>query len=195
MRRSIGFTNTEVLMFSGDTCSDQHIHVKSNGWDDDTAALQLLTHLEGDVLSVALLVPETQRATRSGLVGALNYHYRSPGRMADCRRKFERAVRRDGEDPSIFTTELETLAIRAFGDMGQSARICMVRDRFVTGHLDCDLRRHFDSVPRIRRFGRLWTDVGCKRATRMRMIAMMRSFTGNRSTFTGWSNGLSQLPW
>ena len=61
-----------------DTCWDQHRHVfdvivKSNGWDDETATLQLLVHWEGggDALSVALLVPETQRDTRSGLVDAL----------------------------------------------------------------------------------------------------------------------------
>ena len=40
-----------------------------------------------------------------------------------------------------------TLAIRAFGDVGPSAWIQMVRDRFVTGHRDYDLRRHLDSVP------------------------------------------------
>ena len=66
----------QSVRFSGDTCWDQHRQVfdgivKSNGWDDDTATLQLLAHLEGDALSVALLVPEKQRATRSGLVGAL----------------------------------------------------------------------------------------------------------------------------
>ena len=96
--------------------------VKSNVWDDDTVALQLLAHLEGDVLNVALLVPETQRATRSGLVGALNDHYGLPGRLADYRRKFERTVCSDGEDPSIFAIELEPLAVRAFGDMGPGAR-------------------------------------------------------------------------
>ena len=31
----------------------------SNGWDDVTAALQLLSHLDGDALNVALLVPES----------------------------------------------------------------------------------------------------------------------------------------
>ena len=31
--------------------------VLSNGWDDATASLQLLSHLEGDALNVALLVP------------------------------------------------------------------------------------------------------------------------------------------
>ena len=35
--------------------------VRSNGWDDVTAALQLLSHLDGDALNVALLVPESQR--------------------------------------------------------------------------------------------------------------------------------------
>ena len=29
---------------------------QSNGWDDATTALQLLSHLEGDVFNVALLV-------------------------------------------------------------------------------------------------------------------------------------------
>ena len=33
----------------------------SNGWDDVTAALQLLSHLDGDALNVALLVPESRR--------------------------------------------------------------------------------------------------------------------------------------
>ena len=95
-------------------------------------------------MNVTLLVPETQRATRSGLVGTLNVHYGSPGRLADYRRKFERTVRRDGEDPSIFAIELGTLAFRAFGDMGPSARVRMIWDRFVTGHWASDLRRHAD---------------------------------------------------
>ena len=34
-------------------------------------ALQLLSHLEGDALNVALLVTEAQRATQIGLVSAL----------------------------------------------------------------------------------------------------------------------------
>ena len=47
--------------FNGDTCWDQNKQVfdaivKSNGWDDETAALQLLAHLEGHALNVALLV-------------------------------------------------------------------------------------------------------------------------------------------
>ena len=67
--------------------------VQSNGWDDDTAALQLLSHLEGDALNVALLVPETQRGTCVGLVGALTAHYGSPGRLADYRRQFEKTTR------------------------------------------------------------------------------------------------------
>ena len=35
--------------------------VRSNGWDNVTAALQLLSHLDGDALNVAVLVPESQR--------------------------------------------------------------------------------------------------------------------------------------
>ena len=55
--------------------------VRSNGWDDATAALQLFSHLEGDALNVALLVPESRRASQVGLVGALTAHYGSPGRI------------------------------------------------------------------------------------------------------------------
>ena len=90
---------------------------------DWTADLQLLSHLEGDTLNVALLVPESKRATRAGLVGALSAHYGSPGRLADFRRQFEKMTRAVGEDPSIFVTILETLAIKAFGDMGQTSRL------------------------------------------------------------------------
>ena len=46
----------------------------------------------GDALNVTLLVPETQRAMRSGLVGALNDHYESPGRLPDYQRNSERTV-------------------------------------------------------------------------------------------------------
>ena len=50
------------------------------------------------------------------------------------------------QDPSIFATALETLAIKAFGDMGQTARLRITRDRIIAGHASCELRRHLDSV-------------------------------------------------
>ena len=61
--RSATFTTTEVPKFRGATSWDQYRQVfdaivRSNGWDDDTVALQLLSHLEGDMLNVTLLVPE-----------------------------------------------------------------------------------------------------------------------------------------
>ena len=56
---------------------------QSNGWDDATAALQLLSHLEGDALNVGLLVLEARRTMRPGLVGALTERYGSPGWLAE----------------------------------------------------------------------------------------------------------------
>ena len=55
------FMNTEVPKFRGNTCWNQHRQVfdaiiKSNGWNDDTAALQQITHLEGDALNVGCLI-------------------------------------------------------------------------------------------------------------------------------------------
>ena len=84
--------------------------------------------------------------SRSGLVDALTAHYGSPGRLADYRRQFERTTRTIGEDPSIFATALETLAVKAFGDMGQRARLRLIRDICIAGHSNHDLRRHLDSV-------------------------------------------------
>ena len=55
--------------------------VLSNGWDDATAALQLLSHLLGDALKVALLVPMARRTSRKGLVDALSVHYGLPDRL------------------------------------------------------------------------------------------------------------------
>ena len=121
--------------------------MRSNGWDNDTSELQLFSHLEGDVLNVALLVPLSRRLSRTGLVSALSAHYGSPGRLADYRRQFEKTTRTAGEDPSIFATALETLAVKAFGDMGQTARLQLIRDRFIAGHGSCELWRHLDSVP------------------------------------------------
>ena len=96
---------------------------------------------------MVLLVPLSRRLSRTGLVGALSAHYGSPGRLADYRRQFEKTTRTAGEDPSIFATALETLAVKALGDMGQTARLRLIRDRFIAGHSSCELRRHLDSVP------------------------------------------------
>ena len=93
-------------------------NVSYNGWDGVTAALQLLSHLEGDALNVALLVPAPRWVLPGSLVDALTEHYSSPGRLADYRRRFERVSR--VPDPSVFAVELETLAMRAFGVCGWS---------------------------------------------------------------------------
>ena len=135
--RQVAFTTTKVPRFDGTTSWEQYRQVfdaiiRSNGWDNDTAALQLFSHLEGDALNVANLVPLSRRLSRTGLVDALRAHYGSPGRLADYRRQFERTTRAVGEDPAIFTTALETLAVKAFGDMGQTARLRLIRDRFIT---------------------------------------------------------------
>ena len=121
--------------------------VRSNGWDNDTAALQLFSHLEGDALNVVYLVSLVRRLSRSGLVDALTAHYGSPGRLADYRRQFERTIRTIGEDLANFATALKMLAVKAFGDMGQTAQQQLIRDRFITGHNSCDLRQHLDSAP------------------------------------------------
>ena len=121
--------------------------MRSNGWDNDTASLQLFSHLEGDALNVVHLVPLARRLSRSGLVDALAAHYGSPGRLADYRRQFEKTTRTVGEDLARFATALETLAVKAFGDMGRTTQLRLIRDRFIAGHGNCDLRRHLYSVP------------------------------------------------
>ena len=150
--RQVAFMMTKVPRFDGTTSWEQYRQVFdaivwSNGWDNDTAALQLFSHLEGDALNVVHLVPLSHRLSRTGLVDALAAHYGSPGRLADYRRLFERTTRTVGEDPAIFATALETLAVKAFGSMGQTARLRLIRDRFIAGHSSCELRRHLDSVP------------------------------------------------
>ena len=56
------------------------------------------------MLNVAHWVLLTRRLSRSGLVDAV------------------------GEDPAIFATALETLAVKAFGDMGWTAQLRLIRD-------------------------------------------------------------------
>ena len=62
--------------FGGSTSWQQYRQVfdtivLSNGWDDATAVLQLLSHLEGDELNVALLVPMSHRTSRKGSGGRI----------------------------------------------------------------------------------------------------------------------------
>ena len=88
--RQAAFTMTKVPRFDGTPSWEQYKQVfdaivRLNGWDNDTAALQLFSHLEGGALNVALLVSLSRRLSRTGLVGALSAHYGSPGRLADYR--------------------------------------------------------------------------------------------------------------
>ena len=120
---------------------------KSNGWTDETAALELFAHLDGEALNVALLMPEGERENWEGLSQGLSEYYNLPGRLGVFRRQFESATRRTGMDPATFATELEILVVRGFGDMGKCRRNWMVRDRFIAAQRSCGLRRHLDSVP------------------------------------------------
>ena len=134
------FKNAAVPRFDGDGCCQQHLQIlyaiaKSNGWTDETVALQLFAHLEGEALNVALLMLEGEHANREGLSQGLSNYYNSPGRLAVFRRKFGSVTRRTG------------VAVRGFRDMGTCARNWMVRDRFIAYQRSCGLRRHLDSVP------------------------------------------------
>ena len=88
-----------------------------------------MIQLQGDALNVAHLVPLSRWLSRSGLVDALKAHCGSPGRLADYWRQFEKTTRTVGEDPAIFATVLETLAVKAFGDMDMG-QVCLrlIRD-------------------------------------------------------------------
>ena len=150
-QRRSGFTSTPVPRYSRKSNWEQYHEVFeaivcSNGWDDVTAALQLLSHLDGDALNVALLVPESRRVVPGFLIKSLSDHYNFPGRLAEYKRQFQRAFRRPGDDPSIFATELETLARRAFMDIDTKIQLQLVRDRFIDGQAECALRRHLDSL-------------------------------------------------
>ena len=125
-------------MFEAIVCSD--------GWDEMTAALQLIAHLDGEALNVALLVPEGQRRRPGVLLETLSAHYASPGRLAKYKRQFERMTRPPGDDPAAFAIELETLARKAFVYVDAPVRLQLVRDRFIAGQEHRALRRHLDSV-------------------------------------------------
>ena len=114
------FTNTAIPVFSGTEGWYQHIHivqaiVKSNGWPEETAALQLFVHLKGEALNVALLLAKKERESWTGLVEGLAAYYQSPDRLAGLRRRFESAFRQPGLDPATFATDLGMLAIQTGG--------------------------------------------------------------------------------
>ena len=145
------FTNTVLPVFSGAECWFQHFHivqaiVKSNGWPEETAVLQLFAHLKGEALNVALLLTKEKRESWTGLVGGLAAYYQSPSRLADLRRRFESAFRQPGLDPATFATDLGILALQGFEDMKKQARDTMIRDKFIAGQELCALRRQLDGL-------------------------------------------------
>ena len=105
--RQARFTSTPVPRYSGKSNWEQYREIFEaivclNGWDDVTAALQLLSHLDGDALNVTLLVPESQQAVPEFLINSLSDHYNSLGRRAEYKRQFQRVARQPGDDPSNF---------------------------------------------------------------------------------------------
>ena len=145
------FTNTALPSFSGAECWFQHLHIvqaiaKSNGWPDETAALQLFAHLKGEALNVALLLTRVKQKSWTGMVSGLSAYYQSPGRLTVLRRRFESAFRQPGLDPATFATDLGMLAIQGFGDMRKQARDTMIRDKFIAGQRQCALRRQLDGL-------------------------------------------------
>ena len=105
--RQAALTTTKVPWFNGSTSWEQYQQVfdaivLSNGWGDVTAALQLLSHLQDDALSVALLIPMPLQASRKELTDALSSHYGSPGGLANYRREFDKTVRKRGGRPFQF---------------------------------------------------------------------------------------------
>ena len=139
------FTSTPVSRYAGGSNWDQYREVFeaivcSNGWDEVTAALQLIAHLDGEALNVALLVLEAQRKLPGVLLKTLSAHYSSPGRLAMYKRQFERMTRPPGDDPAAFAIELETLARKAFVDVDASVRLQLVRNRFIIGQKNRALR-------------------------------------------------------
>ena len=121
-------TTTKVPRFDGYTSWEQYHQVfeaivRSNGWDNDTAALQLLSHLEGDALNVAHLVPLARRLSRSGLVDTLTAHYGLPGRLVDYRRQFERTTRTVGGRPGNFRNSFGNVSCESFWRHGTDGLI------------------------------------------------------------------------
>ena len=145
--------------------------MKSNGWTDRTAALQMFAHLEGEALNVALLMPEGERANWECLSQGLSDYYNSPGRLAVFRRQFESATRQPEMDPATFATELDILAERGFGDMGRyrGAAACV------------DISMVF---LRILPSETLWIAVACGRAIRNRR-SQVRVLTWTRTLWKG----------
>ena len=145
------FTNTAVPRFDGTGCWEQHLLVfqaivKSNGWSSDTAALQLVAHLDGEALQVALLVLSRNKEGWREIADELSAYYNTPGRLEIFRRRFENAHRRPGSDPATFATELGVLALRGFSHMTEKGRDLMVRDKFIASQRSSDLRRHLDGA-------------------------------------------------
>ena len=91
------FTNTALPVVSGAECWFQHFHivqaiVKSNVGQRRLQRFSC-SHLKGEALNVALLLPRERRESWTGLVSGLSAYYQSPGRLAVLRRRFESAFR------------------------------------------------------------------------------------------------------
>ena len=147
-QRQSGYTSTPVQRYSGKSNSTERcsrpLCVRMAGTMSRRPYSCYPIH--GDALNVALLVPESRRVKPGFLIKSLSEHYSAPGRLAEYKCQLQRAVRRPGDDPSIFATELQMLVRRASMDIDLKIQLQMVRYRFIDGQAECALRRHLDSL-------------------------------------------------
>ena len=142
------FTNTALPVFSCAECWFQHFHiVKSNGWPEETAALQWFVHLKEEALNVALLLTREKRESWTGLVSGLSAYYQSPGGTGEAVRE---CVSPTGIGPSYVRNWVRnTCDPRVWGDertgsgyddkrqvhrRSETVRIVSAIGRFCTGH-------------------------------------------------------------
>ena len=109
--------------------------MSSNGWDNDTAALQLFSHLEGDALE-ALLVPLSRWL-----------YWWGPYRPTTDRRVGLRRPLEPRGKTSPYLHGSGDISREGLWGYGTDGSLRLIRDRFIAGHSSCELRRHLDSVP------------------------------------------------
>ena len=112
-----------------------------NGWTEEQQILHLVKALTGNARTVLADMSSQQLDSLSAIVSAIERRYQPKEKTLAHRALFNGRRQNVKEDAASYSEALRLLAVQAFPDMSVENRGSRVRDRFVEGLNDVDLRK------------------------------------------------------
>lgn len=116
--------------------------IQANGWDDDTACIQLIGRLRGDALRVVSILDAATRRNFNLLLGVLATSFGDKRDDNAVRSELRRRMQKPGEDLETFAREIEYLTRRAYPSWPSDIVEKLALEQYMNGIMDAETQLH-----------------------------------------------------